>query len=61
MQLSGWRCFWAIAFLSSAAVLPLYVKNYLNARRWIAANELMVTGELARAYAAYTELYPKLK
>ncbi len=61
MQLCGWRNFWAIAFLSSVAVLPLYVKNYLNARRWIAANELMVTGELARAYAAYNELYPKLK
>ncbi|MCX7005363.1 MAG: O-antigen ligase family protein [bacterium] len=57
----GWRVFWLLAFVGSAALLPLYVKNYRDARRWIAAHELMVTGEFARASAAYTELYPKLK
>jgi hypothetical protein len=57
----GWRVFWLLAFVGSAALLPSYVKNYRDARRWIAAHELMVTGEVARACAAYTELYPKLK
>jgi len=56
-----WRVFWFVAFVGSVALLPLYVKNYLDARRWIAAHELMVTGEFARASAAYTELYHKLK
>ena len=56
-----WRVFWFIAFVGSAALLPLYVKNYLDARRWIAAHELTMTGEFARACATYTELYPKLK
>ncbi|GEM_PF-1431256 len=57
----GWRVFWLLAFVGSAALLPLYVKNYIDARRWIAAHELTVTGEVARAYTVYTELYPKLK
>jgi hypothetical protein len=57
----GWRVFWFIAFVGSAALLPLYVKNYIDARRWIAAHELTKTGEVARAYSEYTELYPKLK
>ncbi|MCX7005360.1 MAG: O-antigen ligase family protein [bacterium] len=57
----GWRVFWFIAFVGSAALLPVYVKNYLDARHWIAAHELTVTGEDARAYTAYTELYPRLK
>ncbi|MCX7004451.1 MAG: O-antigen ligase family protein [bacterium] len=57
----GWRVFWFVAFVGSVALVPLYVKNYRDARRWIAAHELTKTGEVARAYSEYTELYPKLK
>jgi tetratricopeptide (TPR) repeat protein len=59
--LVGWRVFWLLAFLGSLALLPLYVKNYIDARRWIAAQEQIFAGNVASAYAAYSALYPKLK
>jgi O-antigen ligase len=42
----SWRMFWLLAFLASASLLPLYVKNYLAARRWIAAQEQIFAGNV---------------
>jgi len=56
----AWRMFWLLAFLGSAALVPLYVKNYLDARRWIAAQELIASGHISQAYAYYAQLYEKL-
>jgi hypothetical protein len=53
--------FWLLAFLGSLALLPMYVKNYIDARRWITAHERSVTGEVARACTTYTQLYTHLE